>query len=91
MTTAKQIIGPGINPVGGANPFDAFLIALFENLTLLFYREGLPRLDSLNFISPEPIALITDSIFRADGFYAILFALFECRQLFSFTKARTTL
>jgi hypothetical protein len=43
------------------------------------------------FVAPVAVALVTDSIFSADGFYAILFALVEYRQLFFFTKARTTL
>ena len=45
----------------------------------------------MGFIAPGPIGLFADPILSADGVYAILFALFEFRQLFFFTKARTTL
>ena len=63
-------------------PLDPVLKPLFEDLTLLFFRELLFGLDSLNLIAPEAIALITDSIFSTDCFNADFFAFTEDRRLF---------
>jgi hypothetical protein len=56
----------------------------------LVRREVLFWLDPSGLVSPEPLALSTDSVFSADGFYADLFALFDYRQLFFLAEARAT-
>src|SRR5215472_1549338 len=77
-----------MDPVCGADPLDPVLKPLFEDLMLLFYRELLFGLDSLNLIAPAPPVLITNGVFSADCFNADFFAFSEDRQYFFLIETR---
>jgi len=58
-------------------PADSIVESLFQNAELFRSRALFFGLDSLDSIPPESVALITDSVSGADGFEAVLLALFE--------------
>ena len=73
------IIGPGINPVSGANPADPILVAFLKNLELLFSRALSLGLDAVSPIPPDPIGLIANAVLGTHGLHAGFLTL--CKNL----------